>query len=87
MSRTSTTRSRSAGFAEAVRQRLAPRFVPDVRLPLQEVGCRAGHHDLYASLIVVGAVPIGTQAYELLVKVDADAPAHADDHRLAIEGF
>ena len=38
-------------------------------------------------LVVIAVVPVGTQAHQLPVEVDADAPAHADDHRLAIKGF
>ena len=32
-------------------------------------------------------VPIGAQSHQLAKDVDADAPAHADHHRLALQGF
>ena len=32
-------------------------------------------------------MPIRTQAHQFTIQVDADAPAHADDHGLAVKGF
>ena len=43
--------------AEPLGQRLAARLVADVRLPVQRVGRRAGHHDLDRALLVVLVVP------------------------------
>ena len=51
------------------------------------VGGRAGHHDLDCSLVVIVFVPVGAKARQLPVEVDADASAHADDHRFAVEGI
>ena len=76
---------RVAGVAEPLRQRLPPRLVADVRLPLQGVGGRAGHHHLDGSPYVIVIVPVGAQAHQLAVEGDADATAHAHDHRLAFE--
>ncbi len=70
--------------AESLRQRLAPRLVADVRLPVQRVGRRAGHHHLERALLVVVAVPRRAQRHDRPVQLDADAAAHADDHRLAV---
>ena len=44
-------------IAEPVRQRLAPRLVANVRLPIGGVGGRARHHDLDRALGVVIARP------------------------------
>ena len=87
MSRTITTVQRVSSVAEPLGQSLAPRLVADVRLPCQRIGCRAGHHDLDSPLHVVVAMPVGAQAYQFAVEVNADAATHADDHSLAVEGF
>ena len=70
--------------SEPLGQGLTPGLVADVRLPFQRVGCRAGHYDLDGTLHVVLAMPVGAQAYQFAVEVNADAPAHADYHRLAV---
>ncbi len=64
-------------------QLLPPGLVADVRLPVERVGRGAGHHDLDRPLAVVVAMPIRPQRDDGVVQVHADAPAHADDHRLA----
>ena len=57
-------------------------------LPGERVARRAGHHDLKSAALVVGLVgwpepvPLRPQLDDALVEVDADAPAHADHHRL-----
>ena len=72
------------GVLEAVGQALAAGLVPDVLLPVERVIGRAGHDDLHRAFVVVRMVPVGTKLLDLLVKFDADAAAHADDHRLAV---
>ncbi|MCU0833976.1 MAG: hypothetical protein MUC77_06005, partial [Chromatiaceae bacterium] len=75
-------------IAEAIGQRLAPRLVADVRLPVGRVGGRAGHHHLDRAVLVIRAIPAVAprwpQLHDLAVQLYADAPAHADDHRLAV---
>ena len=70
--------------AEAGRQRLAARLVADVRLPVERVRRRAGHHHLERALLVVLAVPRRAQRDELAVQLDGDAAAHHHHHRLAV---
>ena len=74
-----------AGVAEPLRQHLTARLVADVRLPARRIRRAAGHHDLDPALTVVLVTPAGAQASQLPVEVDADAAAHADDHRLAVQ--
>ena len=78
---------RVPGVAEPARERLPAGLVADMGLPVGRVGGRAGHDDLDPPLVVVLVVPVRAQARELAVQVDADAPAHADDHRLAVHGL
>ena len=73
-----------AGVLEPEGQLLPPCLVADVRLPVERVGCRAGHDDLDGPLVIVVAVPIRPQRHDGVVEVHADAPAHADHHRLAV---
>ena len=75
------------GIAEPVGQSLAPGLVTEMRLPFGRVGGGAGHHHLDVSLVVVILMPVRAQPDQLPVEVDANAPAHADDHRLALQGF
>ena len=56
-------------------------------MPVGRIGRRAGHHHLEASLVVILVMPIGAQAHQFAIEGDANASAHAHDHRLAIEGF
>ena len=72
------------GVAEAVGERLAARLVADVRLPVERVGGRARHHHLDHAPVVIRVVPVRPQRHDLAVELDADAPAHADDHGLAV---
>ena len=74
---------RIGGVAEPLGQRLAPGLVADVGLPVWRVRCLPRHHDLQHAAVVV-VVPRRAQAHQLAVEVDADAPAHADHHRLAV---
>ena len=67
---------RVGGVAEPFRQRLAPGLVADVRLPVKRVRRGAGHHDLQGAHVVAVALPVGAQARERAVEVDADAAAH-----------
>ena len=76
---------RVGGVTEAVRERFPTGLVADVRLPARRIRRRTGHHDLDGALAVIVVVPGGAQAHELAVEVDADATAHADHHRLALE--
>ena len=76
-----------ACVAEALRQFFSPGLVADVLLPVRRVGGSARHHHLEAALVVVLVVPLGAQAGERTVEVNADATAHADDHRLAVHGL
>ena len=78
---------RIASGAKPFGQRLPAGFVADMRLPVRRVGGASGHHHLEAALVVVLAIPLGTQAHEFPVEVDADATAHADDHRLPVHGL
>jgi hypothetical protein len=78
---------RVRGVAEAVRERLAPRLVADVRLPVGRIGGGAGHHDLDRAPVIVVMRPVGMEPDQLAVELDADAPAHADDHGLAVHGL
>jgi hypothetical protein len=55
-----------------------------MRQPVVRIGGRAGHDDLQRAGFVIGAVPLRAQRDQLLVEIDADPPAHADDHRLAV---
>ena len=75
---------RVRGVAEAPRQLLPPRLVADVLPPLRRVRRGAGHDNLHAAVGVAVAAPVRAQARKLTVEIDADAPAHADDHRLAV---
>ena len=84
MSRTSTILNGSSGSLEPVGKCLSTGLAPDVLLPFRWVGCRAGHHHLDFALGVVVVLPLGTELDELRVKLDADPPAHADDHRLPV---
>ena len=71
------------GGAKALGQRLTLGLVADVRLPLFLVRRGAGHDDLHGPALVGGVDPSRAQCRDLLVQIDADAPAHADDHGLA----
>ncbi len=75
---------RVARVAEALGQLLATRLVADVLLPVELVGRGARHHHLERALAVALAVPRRPQLDDLAVQLDADPPAHAHDHRLAV---
>ena len=51
------------------------------------IGGGAGHDDLDGALASSSLVPLGAEGDEGVVEVDADAPAHADDHGLAVHGL
>ena len=87
MSRTRDDPKGIAGIAEPFRQHLAAPLVADVRLPVGRIRCAAGHHDLDSAPAVLLVMPARTQTGQLAVEVDADAAAHADDHRLAVDGL
>lgn len=74
-------------FFKALGQCLATRLVARVRGQLRPIGGRARHYDLEDAVCVVVVVPRRTKRYDLLVQLDANASAHADDHRLTIHGF
>ena len=78
---------RIAGVSEPLGKLLPPGLVPDVWLPIQWVGGRAGHHNLYRAFAVIIVVPVWAQEYQLPVELNADAAAHADDHRLSFQSF
>ena len=77
---------------ESLRQSAALGLVADVRLPIGAVVGTARHHDLHHALlfllgfavVVRGTGPLGTEADQLIVEIDADAAAHAHDHGLAV---
>ncbi len=69
---------------ESLRQRLAPRFIADVRLPSKWVTRGASHYDLYCPLVIGVVMPRGSQLSQLVVKLHADAATHANDHCLAV---
>ena len=71
-------------IAEALRQSLSTCLVSDMGLPVRWVRRCAGHHNLDLAARVIVVVPFGPQPYQFPVEVDADAAAHADDHRLAV---
>ena len=73
--------------AEPLGQRFSTQLVADVKLPVGRIRCRARHHHLENSPVVLLVMPIGAQAHQLPIEVDADAAAHADHHRLAVHGF
>lgn len=62
---------------------LAPGLVANVILPRQRVGSRAGHDDFHHAFVIVFVMPGRAQLLDRLVKLHADAAAHADHHRLA----
>ena len=87
MSRTSTICKESS----ASRNRLAS---ASRRGLLRMCGCQsgrigggAGHHHLEPSLAIIFVMPFRAQAPKLAIEVDANPPAHADDHRLAVHRF
>jgi hypothetical protein len=57
-----------------------------MRLPALGIRSRAGHYDFYRTGLVVIAVPIRAELDDSSVKRNADPPAHANDHSLALEG-
>src|SRR5690606_39105774 len=63
---------------------LARGLGPYVRLPCRRIGGRAGHYDLDRSGAVIITMPRWPQRHDVLVQLDADPPAHADDHALAV---
>ena len=83
MSRTSTIRSGSAGSRNRLASASRRGLLRMCGLPVGRVGCLPRHHDLQRAAVVV-VVPRRAQARQLAVEVDADAPAHADHHRLAV---
>jgi hypothetical protein len=75
---------RGRRITEAPGEGFAPTFVADVGLPTRKVGRRPGHDDLDDTSIVGVIVPLRSQRDDLLVELDADATAHADDHPLPV---
>jgi hypothetical protein len=75
---------RVLGLPEPVGERLPAGLVPDVELPVRPVVGGARHHDLHRALAVVVVVPPRAEGGDLAVQLDADAPAHAHHHRLAV---
>ncbi len=75
------------GVLEPLRQRLAPLLVPGMLRQLRPVVRAAGHHDLDHAFLVVLVMPVRMQLDDLVVQLHADAPAHADDERLAVHHF
>ena len=71
--------------SEAVGKGLSTGLAPDVFLPVHGVGGGAGHDHLDFALGVVLILPFGAESHQLPVKLDADPPAHADDHRLSVQ--
>jgi len=51
-------------------------------MPVGWIRGGSGHHDLDRALVIGVVRPVGTESDQLAVELDADAPAHADDHRL-----
>ena len=76
---------RVVGVLEPLGQGLAAGFVADVLLPFELVRRRAGHDDLDRPPVVVFLVPLRAELDDLVVQVDADPPAHADDHALTVD--
>src|ERR1700730_13176834 len=57
-----------------------------MRLPCRWIGGCTRHHDLYRPGLIITTVPLWSQLHDCVVERDANATAHADDHRLAVEG-
>ena len=68
-----------ATVLEPVRQFAAGVFAADVLLPFGTILRTAGHHDFKRLRF-----PLSPQLDQRVVEVHADAPAHADDHCLAL---
>jgi len=64
----------------------------DMRLPIGPIVRAPSHHHFgdagfplfRLGVIIPGPGPLGAQLDQRIVKVDANAPAHADDHRFAV---
>ena len=65
-------------------EQLPARLAADVPLPILRVRRRTGHDDLEDAAFVVVTVPLRAQLDDLAVQRDADPPAHADNHGLAL---
>ena len=87
MSRTITSLSGSVAFLArlAISSRRAFGRLPICGLPRWRIGRGARHDHLDRAGLVVIAVPLRAQLHDGVVERHADAPAHADDHRLAVE--
>ena len=72
------------GVPQALRQGLAACLGPDVGLIGLRVRGVPRHDDLHRPCGVVVRVPFGPGSDDAVVDLDADAPAHADDHGLAV---
>lgn len=71
--------------APRIRHECAPRLRPDVRLVRRRVGRGPGHDDLHRAALVLVGMPARPELHELGVEVDADPPAHAHHHRIAVD--
>src|SRR3989338_887755 len=69
---------------EIVSYFFAPFFVSNVFLPSNRVCFRTSHYYFQESFFVVIAFTFWFQFYYFVVGVNADAPAHADNHSLSI---
>ena len=58
-----------------------------MRLPRRIIRSRTCHHNFYHSLFVIVIVPLWTAFDKRVVKVNADTPTHAHNHRLTVHSF
>ena len=63
---------------------LAAALIADVLLPFWRVCRRAGHDDFQVSSGIAVIVPMRPKLHDGVIQIDADSPAHAYDHRLAV---
>src|SRR5258708_5235603 len=75
------------GILKSLAQTLPSAFISDVLLPLRAIRGRACHDDLQYSSLIVLVVPVGAELNDLVVQINADSAAHADDHCLTVHSF
>jgi len=76
----------SSGFLEAGGEFLTLLLVANVGLPVERIRGRTRHDDFHDTLIIIGGMPGGAQGGDGIIKINADAAGHADDHGFTIHG-
>ena len=74
---------RISRVAKPLGKLFAPRLVANMQLPVRRIRRRAGHDYFHDAFLISLVVPMRAKVDDFAIQVDADAPAHADDHRLA----